>query len=444
LRRNVASDGAAILVHQGERLSVAAASGSGNRLEINDALARRVIADRMALATRGEGDQTWLIAAPLATPTTVLGTLYLSRASAPFDDDDLQLVAAIGRVAATPLETVRRLAAAQRDAERLQADLGVEYRMVGDSEVMRATYDRIGRTARTDATVLVLGETGTGKELAARAIHANSSRARHPFVAVNCAALTETLLESELFGHERGSFTGAVTQKKGKLEVADGGTLFLDEVGEMAAPLQSKLLRVLQEQEFERVGGTRPIRVDVRLISATNRSLSEEVAAGRFRQDLYFRLNVVSLEMPPLRARRGDISLLARHFLERHARKAGRRVTGFSPDALAMLADHPWPGNVRELENAIERAIVLGSTEDILPDDLPEDVLRRQSGIVSDAEELDFHGAVLQTKKRVIVAAFKRAGRSYVEAARLLHVHPNYLHRLIRNLDLKGELESIR
>jgi Nif-specific regulatory protein len=376
----------------------------------------------------------------------VLGALYLGRSEAdgPFGEEELQLVTALGRLATPPLANLRRLAALQQDTERLQADLGVNFNLVGDSPAMRTAFARITRIAPSDVPVLVLGETGTGKELAARAVHANSRRARRPFVAINCAALAETLLESELFGHERGAFTGAVGQKRGKLEVADGGTLFLDEVGELTPAAQGKLLRVLQEHEFERVGGTRPIRIDIRLISATNRVLTDEVAAGRFRQDLYFRLSVVSVQMPPLRERKGDIALLARHFLARFGRATGRRVSGFSADAVQRLTAYSWPGNVRELENVVQRAAVLSAADEIGIDDLPEDVIQVPTGALGRDDDLDFHGAVIRTKKRVILAAFRKAGGSYVETARLLHVHPNYLHRLIRNLELKGELEDSR
>jgi DNA-binding NtrC family response regulator len=222
--------------------------------------------------------------------------------------------------------------------------------------------------------------------------------------------------------------------------VADGGTLFLDEVSELAPVHQSKLLRVLQQREFERVGGTRPIRVNIRVISATNRRLAAEVAAGRFREDLLFRLNVVSINMPALRERGEDIALLARHFIRHYARKAGRVVTGLSAPALERLMTYAWPGNVRELENAIERAIVLGSSELILPEDLPESLLEAPA---APGRELPrFHEAVLDTKRRVIIEAFRQARRSYIDAAGLLGLHPNYLHRVIRNLELKARLES--
>jgi Nif-specific regulatory protein len=307
---------------------------------------------------------------------------------------------------------------------------------------MRHIYILLGKVAQSDATVLITGETGTGKELVARAIHLNGVRAKRPFVAINCAALTESLLESELFGHERGAFTGAVTQKKGKLEVADGGTVFLDEIGELAPALQSKLLRALEVGEFERVGGTRPVRVDLRLLSATNRNLQDEIRAGRFRTDLYHRINVVKIHMPPLRERREDIPTLASHFVERLGRKAGRPLRGIAPAALQYLVEYEWPGNVRELENTIERAIVLGASDYIVPDDLPETLLQVMPS--NDVEGPRFHRVVRQAKVDVIRSAFREAQSSYTEAARLLGLHPNYLHRLIRSLDIKSILESDR
>jgi Nif-specific regulatory protein len=324
---------------------------------------------------------------------------------------------------------------------RLQAASNVDHDMVGDSPAIRGVYQFIAKVAPSDSTVLVHGESGTGKELVARAIHRNSRRAAKPFVAFNCAALAETLLESEMFGHEKGSFTGAVAQKRGKLEVADGGTVFLDEIGEMSQALQAKLLRVLQEHEFERVGGTRSIKTDLRVIAATNRDLAEDARRGRFRQDLYYRLNVVQVTMPPLRDRRRDIPLLAQHFIQKFARRSSRPVAGLSPEARDLLLRYDWPGNVRELENAIERAIVMGSTEFILPEDLPE-TLFEDGGSAPEAPRALFHETVNEAKKQVILRAFDQAGGNYTEAARLLGLHPNYLHRLIRNLDLKSALRT--
>src|SRR5262249_923142 len=251
----------------------------------------------------------------------------------------------------------------ERENSRLREELDLGHNMIGESQGMREVYQRIARVAPTGSTVLILGESGTGKELAARAIHQNSARADSPFVAINCAALTETLLESELFGHEKGAFTGAIAQKKGKLETAQGGTIFLDEIGEMPLLQQAKLLRVLQEREFERVGGARTLKADIRVIAATNRDLETAIKQGAFRQDLYDRLKVGRLRRPTLRERQADIPLLASYFVTRYAAKCNRQVRGLTPAARAALCAYDWPGNVRELENAIERAVVLGSDE---------------------------------------------------------------------------------
>ena len=304
--------------------------------------------------------------------------------------------------------------------------------MVGDSHAMRAVYDCIRKVAASDCTVLVRGETGTGKELAARAVHDNSARARRPFVAINCAALTETLLESELFGHEKGAFTGALALKRGKLESASGGTLFLDEIGDLATSLQAKLLRALQHHEFERVGGTKTIKVDVRVIAATNVDLEAAVADGRFRQDLWYRLNVVSITMPPLRDRRDDIPRLAAHFVAKYAR--GRHVE-LTRDAVNALSRYEWPGNVRELENALERAVVLGASECIGVGDLPEPV---SGGAATTATpDAPFHRNVMDTKRKLLLDAIDRAHGNYTAAAKLLGINPTYLHRLVRNLGLR-------
>jgi transcriptional regulator with PAS, ATPase and Fis domain len=269
--------------------------------------------------------------------------------------------------------------------------------------------------------------------VAARLIHRNSPRTGKPFVAINCAAIPEGLLESELFGYERGAFTGAVSAKKGRLEMADGGVVFLDEIGELAPALQVKLLRVLQERQFERVGGTRPISVDIRLIAATNKDLQQAVKSGTFRQDLYYRLNVVSAVMPPLRERMEDIPTLAEYFIV--------KPKPLSPEALARMTNYDWPGNVRELENAMERALVLSSDEMIRPEDLPDALLERDTppGIAS----AKYHEAVKDLKRQLICSALDEAQGNYTEAAHLLGVHPNYLHRLIRNLALKDSIRAM-
>ena len=379
---------------------------------------------------------------PLEVFDRTLGVIYLDATDpkAHFDEDHLQLLTAIGSIAAAALDNARRMESLEQENRRLQAEISLEHNMVGDSPRMRDVYQFIARVAPREVTVLIFGESGTGKELVARAIHRNSARADKPCVAINCAALAETLLESELFGHEKGAFTGAIAQKKGKLEIAEGGTVFLDEIGELAPPLQAKLLRVLQEREFERVGGTRTIKLNVRLVAATNRDLEEEVKKGGFREDLFYRLNVVALRMPALRERREDIPLLASYFTSKFSQRSNRPVLGVSPQARACLTSYDWPGNVRELENAIERAVVLGSSDLILPEDLPEAVLEKTGS--AGATMTAFHDALRESKKQLILNAFEQAQGSYTEAARLLGLHPNYLHRLIRNLNMKQLLKS--
>jgi Nif-specific regulatory protein len=379
---------------------------------------------------------------PLVLPDKVLGVIYLCTSSlnARFDEDHLKLLTAIANIAAVALENARRVEWLENENLRLQADIHLEHNMIGESPRMQSVYQFIRKVAPTVSTVLINGESGTGKELAARAIHLNSRRADKAFVAVNCAALTETLLESELFGHEKGAFTGAVGLKKGKLEVADGGTLFLDEVGEMPTLLQTKLLRVLQEREFERVGGTRTIKVDIRLVAATNRDLEEAIRQGVFRQDLYYRLNVVSIKLPALRERREDIPLLASYFAAKYSKKCKPHAMGISADARRLLSHYDWPGNVRELENAIERAVVLGSSDLILPEDLPEAVLETE--VSPSLTVTKYHEAVTEAKKQLILKAVEQAKGNFTEAAKLLGVHPNYLHRLISNMNLRPELKK--
>jgi Nif-specific regulatory protein len=414
------------------------------RRDVTGILATDVLPDRSPAAA---GDLTEprprsVLAAPIITSNRTLGVIYLDSCipSVPFHEDHLELASSFGAILGLALEDARRLEWLETENLDLQEAMGLEHDMVGGSPRMREVYQFVSKVAPTDSTVLIHGETGTGKELVARAIHRNSPRAGMHFLTINCAALSETLLESELFGHEKGAFTGAFAQKRGKLELADRGTVFLDEVGEMPLACQSRLLRVLQEREFERVGGTRPIHSDIRLIAATNRDLEAAVERGTFRKDLYYRLNVVSLTMPPLRDRREDIPLLASHFVVKHGKRARRRVTGISREALACLEAHDWPGNVRDLENVIERAVVLGSTDLILTEDLPETVLesvRQGAGTIG-----GYHETIRNEKMRVILAALGQAEGSFTEAAKLLGIHPNYLHRLVRNLDLRAAIRN--
>ncbi|MBX7098682.1 MAG: sigma-54 dependent transcriptional regulator [Myxococcaceae bacterium] len=272
------------------------------------------------------------------------------------------------------LQKVLEKRALIREADTLRERVKERYRfpgIIGEAPQLQAVFEVVKQAAPTKATVLILGESGTGKELIAQVLHESSPRKDKPFIKVNCAALSESLLESELFGHEKGSFTGAQGRREGRFELADTGTLFLDEVGEISPALQIKLLRVLQTREFERVGGTQSVKVDVRLVAATNRDLAAEVKAGRFREDLYYRLNVVAVTLPPLRQRKGDIPALVGHFLEKYSAAYGKQVKSLAPGTLNALLAHSWPGNVRELENAVERAVVLCKSEELSADDLP-------------------------------------------------------------------------
>lgn len=381
-----------------------------------------------------------LLCVPLVDREKKLGVIYLDTqdSSTRFDEHHLQLLTAIAGINAATIVNLQHSELLEQQNQQLQQEINVKQQMIGESRGMRDLYSLIAKVALSDSSVLIRGETGTGKELTARAIHANSPRAKKSFLAINCATLTETLLESELFGHEKGAFTGAVVQKKGKLEMSDGGTVFLDEVGELAPNIQAKLLRVLQEREVERVGGSRSIKVDVRVIAATNKNLEEAMRTGSFRQDLYFRLNVICLTTPALRNRREDIPLLANYFVAKYSQRSRRRVAGISAEAREYLKNYDWPGNVRELENAIERAVVLGTTDRVLPEDLPESVLETASSIP--AQQLKYYEEVKEMKRQLILNTFKQTGGSHTEAAKLLGIHPNNLHRLIRNMDLKSAL----
>ena len=379
-----------------------------------------------------------LLCVPLMVMEKGIGVIYLDTRSGAvsFDEHHLQLATAIGGIAAVAIENAQQAERLAGENRHLIAEINIKHQMVGESARMRELFQFISKVAPTDSTVLLRGESGTGKELAARAIHASSPRERRPFVAINCATLSETLLESELFGHERGAFTGAVAQKRGKLEVADGGTVFLDEVGEMAPTIQAKFLRVLQEREFERVGGTRPIKVNVRVVAATNRDLEEAVRAGDFRRDLYYRLNVLSFVLPPLRERREDIPLLVNYFAAECGKRVRHKPLRVSTEVRSYLTGYDWPGNVRELGNVIERAAVLGSTDMILPEDLPEALL--ETAVSAGAPGTKFYDALREIKKKMLLSAIQQAGGNYVEAAKLLGIHPNNLHRLLRNLNLKS------
>jgi len=428
--------------------------GPDDSFKGSNTIINQVLQDEVALLSNDLASTESMSSAPslmaarvcsvLCVPLTVferpLGVIYLdtSNPESRFDEDHLQLLTGIGGIAASALENARHFEWFAHENWRLQEEIRVQHQMIGQSRPMRAVYEFIGKAAPSDSTVLIRGESGTGKELAAHAIHLNSARREEPFIAINGATLSESLLESELFGHEKGAFTGAIAQKRGKLEQADGGTLFLDEIGELTPLIQAKLLRVLQQREFERVGGTRPIKIDVRIVTATNKNLEEAVAKGDFRQDLYYRLNVLSVTMPALRDRKDDIQLLTNYFASVYSKKCKRRLNGISPEARTLLRGHNWPGNVRELENAIERAVVLGATETILPEDLPEVLFETEDE--SPGQPDDYHRLVKEAKSLIVLKAIEEADGNYTAAAKRLGLHPTNLHRIIRNLNLKSRL----
>ena len=415
----------------------------GTAVHINRTLVRRVLEESVAIVAEARadgataGDGGWSIVTPLRAFDRVLGALYVQwdGARAPAVEEQLPFLIAVSAMAAVALAHARQLERAETESLQQRAEHDRRHKMVGWSPAMRRLYRNIAKAAPTESTILITGESGTGKELVARAIHRNSRRADQPFVAINCAAIPETLIESELFGHERGAFTGAIAQKRGRFELADGGTLFLDEIGELSLTVQAKLLRVLEQREIERVGGTRSVPLDFRLVAASNRDLQAAARAGHFRQDLFFRLNVISLKIPPIRDRRDDIPVLAKYFAEKHARTIGLRAVSISPAAMSALREYDWPGNVRELEHVIERAIVLGDGDVVHLHDLPD--LIRDAVPLADEPRETFHAALRARKKELILGAVKRADGNLTAAARALDLHPNYLHRLIGTLQLR-------
>lgn len=413
--------------------------GSG---EVNSKIVNRTLWEGSNVVNEPEasgtntGGERFVLCVKLSGTKETIGALYLvGGPGRAFEENHIHFVTAVASIFAVALENAMQRESLENVNRCLQSDVELEHSLVGESAAMEAVMEFISRVAKTDATVLIRGESGTGKELVARAIHRNSPRKDRPFVAINCAAITETLLESELFGHERGAFTGATATKMGKLEVANSGTLFLDELGEMPLTLQAKMLRAVQTREFERVGSTRSIKVDVRFVAATNRNLEQAMKNGSFRQDLFYRVNVVSINMPPLREHPEDIPLLGMYFAAQHSKKCKRPLKGISQNARALLLNYSWPGNVRELENAIERAVVLGVGDTIVAEDLPEALLESQPEAATGSK---YHQSINTLKKQMIVEAVERSGGMITEAAKLLGVHPNYLHRLIRNLNLRA------
>lgn len=400
-------------------------------VQFSQTVVRRVLNEQVAVLARNTGTEESLkdvaslaaggnhsiLCVPLLAHERALGVLYLSTRNPAqvFDETHLETMTGVAAVVGLCLNNAFDFQRMCAQAAMLRTALEQDRPMIGESPAMKKIYDIIARVAPAETTVLLLGESGTGKEVAARTLHRNSRRAEKSFVAVNCATLGDNLLESELFGHEKGAFTGAVSLKKGLLETADGGTVFLDEVAELPLTVQAKMLRVLQEREFSRLGSTRPIKVNLRLIAATNKDLRAGVAAGSFREDLWHRLNVVALRLPPLRERREDIPLLANFFLARSSQRCERRVLGMTPEARELIQQYDWPGNVRELENAIERAVVLGSDSEIQANDLPETIWE---GAPTAPGSLSYHAALNEAKKKIVTQALELTGGNYTEAAR--------------------------
>jgi Nif-specific regulatory protein len=416
-------------------------TGEKSAVNVQSNIVRNAFWERAAAITRADGGtdrNIHVLCLPLVSVQRTLGVLYFtsSESESPFVDDHIHFLISASRVAAVALENILTLDALSSENRQLKEQM-FSSRLVGESRLIRKVETFISRVAGEDVTVLIRGESGTGKELVAHSIHHSSSRAGRQFVAVNCAAIPEGLLESELFGHEKGAFTGAAILKKGKLEAAEDGTLFLDEIGELAPLLQAKLLRALQQREFERLGGNRCIHFRARVLAATNKDLEKALASGDFRRDLYYRLNVVSVMLPPLRERREDIPLLALCFANQYAARRKRPFKGISADARTILMNYSWPGNVRELENAIEHAIVLGVSDEILPEDLPTALLEEQSARV---EKSRYHTVINNTKRELVREALRNSSGGFPAAAKSLGIHPKYLFRLVRNLKLRTDL----
>ena len=344
-------------------------------------------------------------------------------------DEDLKILSVFADLAARAIGNARKIEHDKKEIEDLKNELRSKYEIVGESKALRNVISDAIKVANSKSTTLLLGESGTGKELLARLIHRMGPRKDEPMIVLNCAALPETLLEDELFGHEKGAYTGAVARKIGKFELADGGTIFLDEIGEMSPGMQSKLLRILQEGVFYRVGGNKAIPVDVRVLSATNRNIEEDVSQGKFREDLFYRINVVQIHMPPLRERREDIALLAEHFLDIFKKERGTSNLVISKAAMDLMVEYDWPGNVREMKNALERAVVMGNGKQIMPEDLPTFACTPQYPGLEVG--LSLKEAIDMFKKEFIIINLRHTEGNRSLAAKVMKIQRTYLSRLI-------------
>jgi Nif-specific regulatory protein len=413
-------------------------------------LAEDVAGDRHLRARESLTDigATSLICAPAQVvgrdPVLALVHLYCGSPNKALDSENLEFAMAVAKHLGNAIFQMNRQVSLSAELQVLRDQLHLESELVGTSPAIKALESQIGRVADTNATVLIRGESGSGKELVARAVHNSSPRKEGPFVCLNCAALTETLLESELFGHEKGAFTGATDKKIGKFEAADRGTIFLDEIGEMTTGTQAKLLRILEGHPFERVGGNTPIKVNVRVVSATNQPLEKALQEGKFRRDLFFRLQVVELNVPPLRERRSegeqgsDITLLAEHFLNRFIRETGRKIRGFTPTALRKMEEHHWPGNVRELRNVIERAVALGNGPMLDAPDIWLASLEANGPVPITQQRPVYHAVPLdEIEKQHILQTLQHTDWNKSQAATILNIERSTLDRKIKSYDLR-------
>ena len=452
-----------LLDEEKKRLNVAAATGKKSEevkeiaLEIGEGIVGSVVREGKPLTTQAARKEkkhaisiaekldfaaTTMMCVPIMTRDRVIGAIQLLNKadSQPFSEENLYLTEVVANAAGIALENAHLHDFLQRENQSLRYELGTNHTkfqdIIGTSPKMRQVLELSERVAQTNSTVLLHGESGTGKEIIAQSIHNASPRAKKPFIPVNCAALPDNLLESELFGHERGAFTGATNRKEGRFELANQGTLFLDEIGDMQIGLQAKLLRVLQDQQIYRVGGTKPIDCDVRIISATNQNIELQIKQGSFREDLYYRLNVITIELPTLHERVEDIPKLASHFLNKYSWEMNRMTAGFSPDVVQILMAHTWPGNVRELQNAIEHAVVLGKEEEVQVEDLPLSLRKNwKKGEIAE-KTLALEDAQRGVKKQYIEYILAQNDGNRSKTAKVLNIQRTYLSRLIRELKI--------
>ncbi|RLC30735.1 MAG: Fis family transcriptional regulator [Deltaproteobacteria bacterium] len=380
-----------------------------------------------------------LACAPLKIREEIIGVVEVidREDGQPFQDEDLKLLNVYADAAALAVDKAEKNSGPEIDDRGFRDELCRKCQIIGESDALRKVVEQAFKVARSNASTLLLGESGTGKELLARLIHQASARRDNPMIGLNCAALPETLMEDELFGHEKGAYTGALKRKIGKFELADKGTLFLDEIGEMSAAMQAKMLRVLQEGAFYRVGGNLSVTVDVRVISATNRDIQKEVNEGRFREDLYYRMNVVQIKMPPLRQRREDIPLLAEYFLAFFRKERGLSNLRISDRCMDNMMKYDWPGNIRELRNALERAVVMGDNEEIGPEDLP--IFSPRTVYKGLEVGLTLNEAVNRFKREFIIANLRHTGGNRTKAAKKMDIQRTYLSRLISKLGIQDE-----